>query len=69
MKEKFVVPKSCKECYYYKSEIQYIADNCSLTKEWLKDISIRGKECPLAGDFQSGYNFTLDEIKEQLEEG
>lgn len=74
------MPKDCDSCPFYEYYDDYI-DECEITGEKIQGMELgkRHSKCPLreieldykqedAGDFQSGYNFALDEIKEQLEE-
>lgn len=76
----FEMPKDCDSCPFYTYYANRDAD-CRITGEELQNVKLgeRRPECPLvniefnyrpedAGDFQSGYNLALDEIKEQLNE-
>ena len=76
----FKMPKDCDSCpfYDYHNDVE---DDCGITGDGLYHVKPgeRHGHCPLvdveldyrdedAGDFQSGYNLALDEIKEQLKE-
>ena len=74
------LPKDCDSCPFY-TYYNDAEDDCRITGEGLHHVNVgeRHSKCPLinidinemyrpedAGDFQSGFNFALDEIKEQL---
>lgn len=74
----FEMPKDCDSCPFY-TYYNDACDDCRITGEEVQNVELgkRHKNCPLvdiefnyrkedAGDFQSGYNLALDEIKEQL---
>ena len=76
----FEMPKDCDSCPFY-TYYNDSADDCRITGEEVQNIKPgeRHHKCPLvdvdidtmyrpedAGDFQSGYNLALDEVKEHL---